>query len=136
MDWSNEVTLIFLKLYEKEPAIWNPRDPQNKNRKVVNDAWLRIQSSLGTECSITDLKKKKESLMATFRPLLNKLKASKKASNSTDEVYTPTWFAFDTMAKFLQGIYQPRSITNKEVRCIFCYNNLCNHKLLCGTFLP
>jgi hypothetical protein len=115
MDWSNEVTLEFLRLYELEPVIWNPKERLHKNRNAVADAWKRIEASLSIKCSVQELKKKKESLMATFRPLLNKVKASMKTGKGADEVYRPSWFAFETMAKFLNGIYQPRNIVNTQV---------------------
>lgn len=117
MDWSNEMTLEFLRLYESEPVIWNPKEPLHKNRNAVADAWKRIEVSLSIKCSVQELKKKKESLMATFRPLLNKVKASMKTGKGADEVYKPSWFAFESMAKFLYGIYQPRSTINTQV----CY---------------
>ena len=115
MDWSNELTLEFLRLYELEPVIWNPKEPLHKNRTAVDDAWKRIEASLNIKCSVQELKKKKESLMASFRPLLNKVKASMKTSKGADEVYRPSWFAFEAMAKFLDGVYQPRSTMNTKV---------------------
>jgi hypothetical protein len=115
MDWSNERTIKFLRLYELEPVIWNPKEPLHKNRTAVDDAWKRIEASLSINCSVQELKRKKESLMASFRPLLNKVKASIKMRKGTDEVYRPSWFAYETMAKFLDGVYQPRSTMNTEV---------------------
>jgi Alcohol dehydrogenase transcription factor Myb/SANT-like. len=116
MDWSNEATLEFLRLYELEPVIWNPKEPLHKNRTAVADAWKRIEASISMKCSVQELKKKKESLMASFRPLLSRVKASMKTRKGADEVYRPTWFAFETMAKFLGGVYQPRSTINTKVR--------------------
>lgn len=46
MDWSNDLILEFLKLYEDEPSIWNPSDPNHKLRNYVHDAWGRIQEKL------------------------------------------------------------------------------------------
>ena len=115
MDWSNELTLEFLRLYELEPVIWNPKEPLHKNRTAVDDAWKRIEASLNMKGSVQELKKKKESLMASFRPLLNKVKASMKTRKDADEVYRPSWFAYETMAKFLDGVYQPRSTMNTKV---------------------
>jgi len=120
MEWSSEVTLEFLRLYEQESAIWNPKDPLHKNRTAVAEAWKRIEGSLSIKCSVKELKKKKESLMATFRPLLNKVKASMKTGNGADDVYKPNWFAFETMARFLHGIYQPRNTVNTQVCSIYC----------------
>jgi hypothetical protein len=117
MDWSNEVTLEFLRLYELEPVIWDPKERQHKDRSSVGAAWKRIEASLNIKCSVQELKKKKESLMATFRPLLKRVKASMKTGKDADDIFKPSWFAFETMAKFLHGIYQPRKAINTQV----CY---------------
>ncbi|XP_018566918.1 uncharacterized protein LOC108907647 [Anoplophora glabripennis] len=114
MEWSAELTLEFLELYEREACIWNPRDPLHKNRIAVSDAWKRIEYSLSVEVSVPELKKKKESLMATFRPIMQKVIASQKSGGGPDDVYKSNWFAFDAMFKFLQGIYQPKSGLNAE----------------------
>lgn len=58
MEWSNEVTMEFLDLYENEPVVWNASHPLHKNRNEVYDAWKRIQQKLGIDLSIPDLKKK------------------------------------------------------------------------------
>lgn len=71
-DWTNELTFKFLELYQNEPVIWNPKLNHHKDKKKINDAWSRISREL--ECSITELKKKKDSLMATFRGHLRKKK--------------------------------------------------------------
>lgn len=32
MEWSNDVIIEFLELYENKPSIiWNPKDPQHRN---------------------------------------------------------------------------------------------------------
>lgn len=60
MEWSNEQIAQFLELYEGEPSIWNPSDPNHKIRNHVHDAWGRISKNLSAgEYSISELKKKK-----------------------------------------------------------------------------
>ncbi|XP_022164156.1 uncharacterized protein LOC111029458 [Myzus persicae] len=63
MEWSNEKTLEFLSLFEKESLIWNPKDPMHKNRNLVSDAWKRIKDNFSEDIAIEELKKK-DSLMA------------------------------------------------------------------------
>lgn len=109
MEWSNEDTLEFLRLYEQEPAIWNPKHSLHKNRKAVDDAWRRIEKKISFNCTVITLKRKKESLMASFRLLLNKVKSSMKVASDINDVYKPNWFAYGTMANFLEGIYQSRN---------------------------
>ncbi|KAB0802692.1 hypothetical protein PPYR_04878 [Photinus pyralis] len=113
MEWSNEVTFEFLDLYEREAVIWDPSHAQHKNRNDVYDAWKRIQTEFSAQISITDLKKKKDSLMATFRNCLNKVKQSEKSGAGTDDLYKPAWFAFSRMAKFLSH-HTPRNTINSQ----------------------
>lgn len=120
MEWSNEYTIEFLNLYEKEGLIWNPKDPLHKNRNAVSDAWNRIKDQLSVNCSIQDLKKKKDSLMATFRPLSHKVKDSMRTGSAANNVFKPNWIFYEPMAKFLHGIYQPNVTINTEV-CIYFY---------------
>ncbi|XP_026818981.1 uncharacterized protein LOC113557613 [Rhopalosiphum maidis] len=76
MEWTNDDVLEFLELYEAQPAIWNPRHIGHKNRNIVHDAWKEIESKLSVKTDVTEIKKKKDSLMATYRKLSNKVKAS------------------------------------------------------------
>nr|XP_022907617.1 uncharacterized protein LOC111419095 [Onthophagus taurus] len=115
MEWSNELTLEFLKFYEIENIIWNPKNPNHKNRNKVADAWNNIKASLRVDCSVAELKKKKESLMATFRPLLKKVRSSYKSGAGTGELYKPNWFAYEAMANFLQPVNLPRETINTSI---------------------
>ena len=59
MKWSNELILEFIKLYEQEPCIWNPKHPKHKLRNSVHDLWDNISKSLNQKYSTSDLKRKK-----------------------------------------------------------------------------
>lgn len=107
MSWNNDLVLEFIELYKKEQVLWDPRHPAHRNRSEVSDAWARIQLSLGVNCSITDLKKKKESIMTSFRMHLNKKKSI--------EGYQTSWFAFPLMASFLGEKYHCDSTMENEV---------------------
>lgn len=58
MEWTNELTLEFLELYENEPVIWNPKMKEHKNRNKVSDAWNNIKLLFSVDCPVADLKKK------------------------------------------------------------------------------
>lgn len=128
MEWSNELILEFLDLYKNEPVIWNPSHNLNKNRNDHHDAWKRIQEQLldrtNVTCSINDLKKKKDSLMASYRTCLNKVKKGSETGNGADEVYKPSWFAYDKMDNFLRERAQSRDTIYTEVNVVllFCTN--------------
>ncbi|XP_018569923.1 uncharacterized protein LOC108909902 [Anoplophora glabripennis] len=103
MQWSKERVLKFLEVYRTQPCIWDPRHHEHKNRSTVAVAWQNIHDILNYNCTVNELKKKRDSLMASFRMLLNK---KKKCMNSnSEELFEPHWFAYETMAKFLGPIY-------------------------------
>jgi hypothetical protein len=39
-DWSNELVLEFLELYQPEPTIYDPKHPAHKNKMKVNDLFI------------------------------------------------------------------------------------------------
>lgn len=63
-------------------------------------------------------KDKQHSLTASFRPLLSKVKSSMRTGSGADDVYKPNWFAFETMAKFLVSVYQPRLTISTQISFI------------------
>ena len=73
-EWTNEFTLNFLEQYHNEPVLWDPTHEQHKDKRKVNDAWLRLSESV--KRPVVELKKTKDSLMAMFRGHLRKKKAS------------------------------------------------------------
>ncbi|KAJ0177632.1 hypothetical protein K1T71_006505 [Dendrolimus kikuchii] len=105
MSWNNDVVLEFLELYRREQLLWDPKHPLHRNRSEIVAAWIRIQSSLSINCSVIDLKKKKESLMTSFRMHFNKKKSQ--------IGYRTTWFAYELMESFLGGKYECDSSTNQ-----------------------
>ncbi|KAJ8930504.1 hypothetical protein NQ314_016688 [Rhamnusium bicolor] len=56
MEWTNEMTLEFIQAYEKCPVLWDPKNPQHKNRNILNYSRLKIEKEL--EISVAALKKK------------------------------------------------------------------------------
>ncbi|XP_030034741.2 uncharacterized protein LOC115450773 [Manduca sexta] len=108
MDWSHERVLEFIELLEGEPCIWNPKSESHKNRNLVNDAWTRIISKLTVPCSIEELKKKRNTLLTQYRECLKKIKESTKTGSGADEIYRPSWFAFDAIHNFMGSVYDYR----------------------------
>lgn len=115
-NWNNETVLRFLELYRTNSCIWDPENIYNKNRKYVEHAWNNIKENMGFPCTVKDLKKKKESLMASYRFYKIKVKKSETLSaDGTCDVYRPTWFAFTLMDSFLSSVYNCTSTKNTEV---------------------
>lgn len=113
VDWSNESIIKFLELYETERVIWDPKHKNHKLKHKVHDSWKNISLSMDN-ISIEELKAKKKSLMATFRPLLKKKKMSIKSGAGTDDVFQPVWFAYEIMERFLGTNYEVEETINTE----------------------
>ncbi|KAI5730206.1 hypothetical protein M8J76_011220 [Diaphorina citri] len=111
--WSNEDTLKFLELYFGERLLWDSANKDHKLRHKVNDAWRRISVNMGN-VAIEELKSKKKSLMATFRPLLKKKKASIRSGAGAEDVFNPIWFAFELMESYLGTTYDVEDTINTE----------------------
>lgn len=82
MEWTNEAIVEFIDIYENEPVLWNTKTPEYKNRNDQLDAWSRVRSKLRDgNIPIKELKKKRDSLMSTYRKLRNKIKESMKTGS-------------------------------------------------------
>lgn len=115
MEWPNELVLDFLTFYEIEAVIWNPALPNHKNRNEVYDAWKRIEEKMEKKFTVTELKKKKDSLMASYRTCLKKVKDTTKSGAGTEDIYKPNWFAYEMMDRFLKDKNVPRETLTSEV---------------------
>nr|CAI5855752.1 unnamed protein product [Callosobruchus analis] len=116
MERTNDLTLELLSLLENEPMVWSPTilDHKNRNKVADADAWTNIQRQFSVECSVAELKKKKESPIAMFRQLLNNYKPSLNSGAGRDDIFRSSWFTYETMANFLQPVYSARATINTE----------------------
>ncbi len=121
MEWTNELVLEFIQLYEKYPVLWNVKDSSHKNRNLLNDAWQNIAAEFSGKMSVAQLKKKKESLMSTYRACKKKVFETDSSGAGTGDVYTPTWFAYDAINRFLRATGQKRASMSTEVNLIHNY---------------
>ncbi|KAJ8937238.1 hypothetical protein NQ314_011993 [Rhamnusium bicolor] len=108
--WSNERVLEFLELYQAEPLLWNPMIRDHKNRNAVADTWQRVKTNFSMPCTINEFKKKRESLMSTYRLYYKKTKESIRLGAATSEIFRSTWFAYELMDSFLGPIYNKRKL--------------------------
>lgn len=102
-DWSNKLTIEFLKHLSKEKVLWDLTDPKHKEKYRAYEAWDRISTKMGIP--VDELKTKKKSLMACWRPLCKKKVASMESATSEDDIFHPSWFAYDVMEGFLGKLY-------------------------------
>ncbi|XP_028173206.1 uncharacterized protein LOC114362137 [Ostrinia furnacalis] len=110
--WSNEETFKFIDLYQSEPAIWDSNNALHKEKNKVNDAWNRIADSL--QIPVSELKKKKETLMSAFRMHFKKKQDSIRSGMGEDEIYKPIWIFYDAMEAFLKGKYTAISVISTD----------------------
>lgn len=114
-EWSNELTLEFIEHYEKHPILWNPNHAGHKNRNWLNDAWLKISKEMSVEMPVTVLKKKKESLMSTYRTLKKKVNDTHTTGSGSQDVYNPSWFAYSAIDKFIRAATNKIATISSEV---------------------
>lgn len=108
--WNNGLELKFIEVLQSEPIIWDQKHRNYKDKSLNHDAWNRLSEVM--EISVPDLKKKKESLFASYRKYRKMVKDSYKSGCGEDEIYKPTWFAFEAMDSFLNPGLTPRSTIN------------------------
>lgn len=87
MDWTNELIMEFIQGYEKHPILWDYKHPGHKNRNALHDAWTQISNEMSIEVSVAELKKKKESIMSTYRTLRKKVVDSTTTGSGTNDIY-------------------------------------------------
>ncbi|XP_023942754.2 uncharacterized protein LOC112049189 [Bicyclus anynana] len=112
--WSNERELEFLECYQGEAVLWNSKDVKHKDKQTIHDAWVRISEQM--ETPVAELKKKRDSLMATYRGHKRKVIASIQSGAAADSVYKPIWFAYELMDSFLNNIVQCRKTLNTDTQ--------------------
>ncbi|CAK1583687.1 unnamed protein product [Parnassius mnemosyne] len=111
VSWTNEQELMLIECLHAEPILWDAKHKYHKNKMRVHDAWMRIKEIMNIE--VTDLKKKKENLMSSYRTYRKKVKDSvNKSGASSDEIYKPIWFAFDAIDAFLRESDHCKKTTN------------------------
>lgn len=115
MEWTNDLIMEFIQLYKKHPVLWNPKDPNHKNRSRLNDAWVNVSREFSMDVSVNELRKKKESLMATYRSLSKKVRESETTGSGSKDVYVPSWFAYDAIDRFIRVTSNKKPSLNSEV---------------------
>ncbi|CAD7090172.1 unnamed protein product [Hermetia illucens] len=113
-DWSNEDVLNFLGCYQTEPCIWDPRDRGHKDKRKVAEAWNRLSTALNKP--VKELKAKREILMVSFRKNLRRKQNSIQSAAGIDDIFKPSWFAYELMESFLQPVYSTKLNLNSKTQ--------------------
>lgn len=110
MDWTDDNVIRLINEYRERQCLWDPATPHYKMMNKKNDAWTDIANTLG--CDVEEVKKKMNSLLASFRRERAKERKKRFASGSDEVVRTSTWFAFRHLS-FLLDKFTSRD-TNKS----------------------
>lgn len=127
MELTNELTIEFINIYEKYPILWDPMHLNHKNRNYINDAWNDIAKEVRMDISIEVLKKKKESLMSTYRNLAKKVRRSETSGSGVQDVYVPSWFAYNAIDRFVRATGKKIPSLNSEVILFHIIHNKDNN---------
>lgn len=115
-----------LALYEQHPCLYAIKciDYHNRNKREIALQLIAQSYEEITKESITtdNIKKKINGLRAQYLEQRQKIKQSKASGASTDDIYKPTWWAYEYMKFFDPYIVQRKgesSLTKKV-----CKNNV------------
>ncbi|XP_017084574.2 uncharacterized protein LOC108116938 [Drosophila eugracilis] len=91
----------FIVCLENEPAVWNAKCEAYKNKNLRNKAWevlLEKYKEIDERATIDEVKKKVNSLRASYRREIRKIKRSEKSGAGTDDVYQPSLWYFSDLS--------------------------------------
>ncbi|XP_063387072.1 uncharacterized protein LOC134680010 [Cydia fagiglandana] len=112
IQWNNQIELLFIQLYQAEPILWDVSLRDYKNKLRTYDAWSRISDIL--EIPVDKLQQKRNSLLSSYRAYKLKVKKSIKSGAGADEIYKPSWFAYEVLDSFLRDKDTPKKTITTE----------------------
>ncbi|KAL8602335.1 hypothetical protein ACOMHN_022848 [Nucella lapillus] len=111
---SNEDHEWFVDLWECQRGLWDPADPQFKNRTARVTAMNKIAEAFGKGWSIEDVKRKIDSLRAYYRK--QKKRSRELAANGSVAYGKKVWPLYDRIHSFLGGVqYSRPSLANSQM---------------------
>lgn len=99
----------FIATYEELPLLWNPTDPNYKNKMKRNAALgklLSIYEKCKPGATICDVRRKINTLRCNYRKELKKIEDSKRSGAGADDIYSPSSWVFYAL-KFINNFEQP-----------------------------
>lgn len=108
--WNNELELTFIDCFRAEPILWDTSMKDYRNKFKSHDAWMRISTVM--EIPADELRKKKDSLMSSYRSYKNKVKKSIQSGAGADDIYQPIWFAYEALDNFLSDTLKCKKTIN------------------------
>ncbi|KAH8363869.1 hypothetical protein KR084_000189 [Drosophila pseudotakahashii] len=103
---SKQFLTEFIYCLKNEPALWQANSEAYKNKNMRNKGWEMLLHKLkenDPEATIDTVKKKVNSLRATYRRESKKIKRSEKSAAGPNDIYQPSIWYFKEL-DFLDGI--------------------------------
>ncbi|XP_063385469.1 uncharacterized protein LOC134671539 [Cydia fagiglandana] len=109
--YTNELVLQLVQAYKNHDLLWDPSNPDFKNRTKKNDAWDDIANTVNIP------RREVESKIHTLRSQFarEKKKISQSRKNGIELKYS-SWFAYEPMKFLLKGETETDGIDNSEMR--------------------
>jgi len=104
-EWTEEIILDLIVEVKEYRCLWDPRSKEKKIKNKKIDAFQDIATKLGTTAD--NVSKKLSNLLQSYRGCRRKVKSSMVTGSGRNDVYKPSWFAFDSLNQFMQDVYCP-----------------------------
>ncbi|XP_047111681.1 uncharacterized protein LOC124788454 [Schistocerca piceifrons] len=119
MKWTDDFVIQFINTCEQYPELWDATNSQCKIKFKKSEVWDSIATDLGVD--VAELKKKKKtSLLATYRKVRQMKTLIGKSCAGVEEVNAPNWFIFKGF-EFLHCKYQLRKTINTDISKIYLF---------------
>ena len=106
----------FLEEYLEMPVLWQVRSADYSKRTKRDEAWDLLVQLIREKIPEADLcfvKKKVDSIRASFRKELRRVRNSKRSGLPADDVYKPTLWYFDLLLFQVVSVVFRTIISNK-----------------------
>lgn len=114
MSQNKQFILEFIELYEAFPCLWKIKSVEYRDRNKRNKAYeelLKKYKDIDKDATVQTVKNKIDSMRASFRRELKKIKDSQRSGAGEDEIYCPHLWYFQHL-QFLIDQETPRESTS------------------------
>lgn len=108
-EWNQDQVIQLIELYRERPVLWDPTNPEFKNKNLKNNAWSEIAFAI--KLAQSEVKLKIRYVIGQFQ---REFKKQKSGSGAEKKV---KWFAFDYLL-FLKDKNVPRKTTETGLALI------------------
>nr|CAI5839182.1 unnamed protein product [Callosobruchus analis] len=95
----------FIDIYRKHNCLWQVKSPEYANKQLISVAYeelLQLFKTVSDDATIEAVKNKINNMRSAFRKELKKVKESKRSGTSSEQVYIPTLWYYDSLLFTIQ----------------------------------